>query len=292
MPFSTLKIEKVNLNRLTLELMFWYNRVILTRRGVSVAVKSARGARQVIQNVAGLFAGRSARPVLPTAFNFRPATDIMTLSTGFRPLDKALGIGGLPRGKITELMSPGSLSSSGAVMLAAGIAARVQRKQQIVTILDMGHYFDPWQAERCGLVAPHLLLTRPETVFEALTTLEGVAGQEGLVLVVMGVVVDLLKEAEPDLLKTLLGRLRGIIRQANSAFLFITSSLDDDPFNPANYPAGFPLAEIAEIRLWVQDESWTQRDGIAVAYKANLTVIKNQLAIAGTGANVRITMAR
>jgi recombination protein RecA len=277
---------------LTLERMFWYNKRILTRRGAILAAKSARGARQVIQSVAGLFAGRSTRPALPTAFDFRPATDIMTLSTGFRPLDKALGIGGLPRGKITELMSPGSLSTSGSLVLAAGIAARVQRKQQIVTILDMGHYFDPWQAERCGLVAPHLLLTRPETVFEALTTLEGVAGREGLVLVVMGVVVDLLKEAEPDLLKTLLGRLRTIIRQADSAFLFITSPLDDDPFNPANYPAGFPLAEIAEIRLWVQDESWTQRDGIAVAYKANLTVIKNQLAIAGTGANVRITMAR
>jgi recombination protein RecA len=272
--------------------MFWYNKRILTRRGAILAAKSARGARQVIQSVAGLFAGRSTRPALPTAFDFRPATDIMTLSTGFRPLDKALGIGGLPRGKITELMSPGSLSTSGSLVLAAGNAARVQRKQQIVTILDMGHYFDPWQAERCGLVAPHLLLTRPETVFEALTTLEGVAGQEGLVLVVMGVVVDLLKEAEPDLLKTLLGRLRGIIRQANSAFLFITSSLDDDPFNPANYPAGFPLAEIAEIRLWIQDESWTQRDGIAVAYKANLTVNKNQLAIAGTGEFVRITMAR
>ena len=102
----------------------------------------------------------------------------MTLSTGFRSLDKALGIGGLPRGKITELISPESLSSSGALLLAAGIAARVQRKQQIVTILDMGRYFDPWQAERCGLIAPQLLLTRPQTVFEALTTL-GVGGHGG-----------------------------------------------------------------------------------------------------------------
>jgi hypothetical protein len=242
--------------------------------------------------VAGLFAGRSTRPVLPTAFNYRPATDMMALSTGFRSLDKSLGVGGLPRGHITELISPQSLSSSGALLLAAGIAAKVQRKQQIVTILDMGHYFDPWQAERCGLVAPQLLLTRPETVFEALTTLEGVAGREGLVLVVMGVVEDLFNEAEPDLLKTLLGRLRTIIRQAESAFLFITSPVEDDPFSPANYPAGFPLADIAGIRLWIQAESWTHRHSIATAYKASLTVIKNQWAIAGTGADIRINLAR
>ena len=257
-----------------------------------MAVKSSPGAKQVIQSVAGLFAGRSARPTLPTAFNFRPAVDVLTLSTGFRALDKALGIRGLPQGKITELISSESMASSGALLIAASIAAKVQRKQQIVTIIDMSHAFDPWQAERCGLIAPHLLLIRPDTVFEALTTLESVAHLEGLVLVVMGVVVDLLNGAEPDLLKTLLGRLRSIIRQSNSAFLFITSPFDDNPFTPTNYPAGFPLAEVADIRLWIQNESWTHKDDIATGYKANLTVIKNQLAVAGTGADLKINMTR
>lgn len=257
-----------------------------------MAVKDSPGARQIIQNVAGFFAGRLTRPALPRAFNFRPAADILTLSTGFRGLDKALGIGGLPQGKITELMSPEALSSSGALLLAAGIAAKVQRKQQIVTIIDMTHQFDPWQAERCGLIAPHLLLTRPETVFEALTTLEGVAARGGLVLVIMGLVVELLGEAETDLLRTLLGRLRTIIKPANSAFLFITSPVGDNPFDPANYPAGFPLADIADIRLWIQAEAWTHQHGIATAYKASLTVIKHQLALAGTGADIRISLAR
>jgi recombination protein RecA len=226
------------------------------------------------------------------AFNFRSVVDVLSLSTGFRALDKALGVGGLPRGKITELLSADALSSSGALLIAAGIAAKVQRKQQIVTIIDLSRTFDPWQAERCGLIAPHLLLTRPDTVLGALTTLEEVAHREGLVLVVMGVVADLLNGAEADLLKTLLGRLRGIIRQSNSAFLFITSPLEDNPFAFANYPAGFPLAEVADIRLWIQDESWTHKEGIATAYKANLTVIKNQLAVAGTGADLKINMTR
>jgi recombination protein RecA len=255
-----------------------------------VAIKSSRGARQVIQSVTGLFAGRLLHPSLPTAFNFRPARDILTLATGFRPLDKALGIGGLPQGKVTELMSPEALASSGTLLLAAGIAAKIQRKQQMVTIIDLSHQFDPWQAERCGLIAPHLLFTRPATVFEALTTLEGVATRQGLVVVVMGVVADLLGNIEPELLRNLLGRLRAIIRRSSSAFLFITSPIEDNPFSPDNYPVGFPLAEIADIRLWIQTEAWTHQDSIATAYKASVAVIKNQWALAGVGADVRINL--
>lgn len=255
-----------------------------------MAVKSSRGAKQVIQSVTALFAGRLSRPSLPTVFNFRPALDVLTLPTGFRSLDKALGIGGLPRGKITELIGVEAGASGGVLLLAAGIAAKVQRKQQIVTIIDLSQQFDPWQAERCGLIAPHLLLTRPATVFEALTTLESVANRDGLVLVAMGVVADLLGNMEPRLLRHLLGRLRAIIRHSGSVFLFITSPIEDNPFSPDNYPAGFPLAEIADIRLWIQTEAWTQQDSITTAYKAGVAVIKNQLAIAGVGADVRVNL--
>lgn len=257
-----------------------------------MAAKSSRAARQVIQSVAGLFAGRLSRPRLPIAFNFRPAEDVVTLPTGFRPLDNTLGIGGLPQGKVTELMSTEAFASSGALLLGAGIAAKMQRKQRVVTIIDLSHQFDPWQAERCGLITPHLLLTRPATVLEALTTLESVANREGLVVVVLGVVVDVLGSAEPELLRSLLGRLRAIIRSSHSAFLFITSPIEDNPFSQDNYPAGFPLAEIADIRLWIQTEAWTQQDSITTAYKASVAVIKNQWAVAGTGADIRINLAR
>lgn len=257
-----------------------------------MAVKSSRKTKGVLQSISGIFSGRFTRAALPIAFNYRSAADILMLPTGFRALDKALGVGGLPCGKVIELMGPGPLSTSGVLAVAAGIAAKVQRKQQIVTIVDLSRHFDPWQAEQCGLIAPQLLLTRPETVFDTLTTLEGVSPQEGLVMIVLGIIGDLLDHAEPSILKTLLGRLRGIVRQSNSTFLFITSSLSDDPFDPANYPAGFPLDEVADIRLWIQAESWTHKDGLITAYKASLTVIKNQLAIAGTGADIRVNMTR
>jgi recombination protein RecA len=253
--------------------------------------------RKVIQNAARAFVGHPSQYVIPTRLNHRtPPSNVPTLSTGLRPLDKSLGIGGLPCGKITELIAPGPQSSNigastdGVACIAAKIGARIQRHQQLVTIIDMTHNFDPWQAERCGLMTPHLLLTRPDTVFAALSTLESAAHNQGLVIVGMGAVPELLDHAGPDLLKMLLGRLRAIINQSESVFLFLTHPLNESPFSPTNYPPGFPLAELAEIRLWVQNENWTNKNGFVTAYKASVAVIKNRLASVGTGADIRIKL--
>lgn len=214
------------------------------------------------------------------------------MPTGLRPLDKAVGLGGLPCGHITELIgSARAPLSNGPTSIAARIASRIQRKQLLVSIIDMSRDFDPWHAERCGMLAPQLLLSRPDTVFAALTSLENAARQEGLVIVSIGIVAEFLSQAEPELLKTLLSRLRRIVKSSSSAFLFMTLLSTDNPFDPAHYPAGFPLASLADIRLWIHDESWTHDDGIATAYKTTLTVIKNELAVVGVGADIRIKFA-
>ncbi len=263
--------------------------MIMIKGGINhMATNKPQQVKRVFESVVGLFVNRFNQHRVPTAMNYKTPPDISTLSTSFRPLDKALGTGGLPYTKITELIGPGGTPLSGTTSIAARMASKAQRKQQVVTIIDMSHSFDSWYAERAGLIAPHLLLTRPDTVFEALTTLERAAQNPGMVIVVLGIVTELLSHADPDLLRTLLGRLRAIVRQSDNIFLFITSPHHKDPFSPANYPAGFPLAELADLRLWVQDETWTYKEGTATAYKASLAVIKNRLAIAGKGADVRI----
>ena len=251
------------------------------------------GVKFVIQNVARLFAEPATKPPLvPARVKYKsPANNVDTLPTGLRPLDKALGIGGLPYGKIVELIGPGdTLISNGAISVSAKIAAKVQRQQEIVAIIDMTHNLDPWQAERCGLVAPHLLLTRPETVFEALTSLENATRNAQLVVVIIGVVAELMSQIETSTLKTLLRRLQTIVQRSNSVCLFVTTAQKNSPFAPQNYPPGFPLADMAHVRLWLQEENWICKGGLTTAYKANLTVIKNNLATAGTGANIRIKM--
>jgi len=258
-----------------------------------MANQNSYGIKKAVQNVAAFFTPFAAQRKPPRGVNYREPAKITTLSTGCRPVDKALGIGGLPCGKLTELMGPIDIAfSGGTACIAAHIASKVQRQQELVTIVDMDRSFDPWQAERCGLAAPHLFLIRPDTIFSALTTLERAAQNTALVIVMMGLVTDLLAEVEPDLLKTLLHRLNIIIKRSPSVFLFLTAPRENNPYSPANYPVGFPLAELADVRLWVQDETWTHKDGLTKAYKANLTVIKNELAMPGLGATIRVKFTR
>jgi hypothetical protein len=227
---------------------------------------------------------------MATARNtFKPPAELTVQPTGLRPLDKALDIGGLPCGALTELIGPGVTPiSGGTTAISAKIAAKIQRQQEIVKIIDLTHSFDTWQAARSGLVAPQLLLSQPRTLFEAITAIEQAARQAQLVIVVLGVVATLLDNVEPNRLQTLLRRLNHIVRASDGAFLFVTAPLQNNPFHPDNYPAHFSMIELADIRLWVQAESWTHKGSLATAYKANLTVIHNRLGMAGKGADLRI----
>ena len=253
-----------------------------------MAAQSTRKIKQVIQSVARIFAEPSPQQAALMRKHPNPE-NIPVQSTGLRPLDRALDIGGLPLGTITELIGPSVTPiSGGPTSIAARIAAKVQRQQEVAMIIDLSRTFDVYQAERCGLVAPQLLLTQPDTIFAAITALESASRHARFITVVMGSVNHLLSNVEPDSLRILLRRLHLITRTSESAFLFITTPSEEDAFNPLNYPAGFPLSEIANIRLWVQNESWTHKESLATAYKATLTVIKNQFGVAGKGADVRI----
>ena len=215
--------------------------------------------------------------------------EISVQPTGLRPLDKALDIGGLPCGALTELIGPGVTPiSGGTTSISAKIAAKVQRQQEMVSIIDLTHSFDTWQAERSGLVAPQLLLSQPRTLYEAITAIEQAARQAQLVIVVLGVVASLFDNVAPNHLQTLLRRLNRIIRASEPAFLCVPAPPQNTPSPPDTYPPPFPMVELADIRLWVQAESWTHKGNLATAYKANLTVIHNRLGLAGKGADIRI----
>src|SRR5262245_52564138 len=159
--------------------------------------KNSQGIKSVIQNVARLFGDPAGPWSAPNELDYKAPVDVPALATGFRPLDKALGIGGLPHGHVTELLEPGvNTISNGAITIAARIAAKVQRQQQVATIIDINHSFDSWHAEQCGLIAPNLLITRPDTVLAMLNAIEKAARNAVLVVVVMGVVPKLLQHVE------------------------------------------------------------------------------------------------
>jgi hypothetical protein len=197
-----------------------------------------------------------------------------------------LGIGGLPQGCITELIGP---EMQGSLSIAAKIAAKFQRKQAPVTIIDMAGSFDLAHATRCGLIAPELLTFRPHNAYELVSQMERAVRQGGFVLLNLGFVPDTFGRSAPAAsLASLLYRLRQIIRSTESVFLCLTVPQEIDPFIHTNYLPGFPLNEVAEVRLWVQDEGWIKRNGQIGGYRGNVTVIKNTLGPSGKGANLRV----
>lgn len=238
---------------------------------------------KIIESVAG-FLVHPIMQAIPSRAQVREPVTVFP--TGFKALDRALGTEGLPQGKITELMGSGTISGvDGVVSVASKMAAYVQRKQQHVTIVDLSQNFDLWQAERCGLVAPHLLYHRPATMLDAITLVENAATEPGLTIINFGLVSDLFRDVGAGTLKTLTRRLRLMTRQAETIFLCLTLPRQEDPFHPLNYPAGFPLAQFADVRLWLQNETWK-----GLNYKAMATVIKNEFATPGPAAEIKIKL--
>ncbi|RME74150.1 MAG: hypothetical protein D6784_10580 [Chloroflexi bacterium] len=246
---------------------------------------------RVFQNLAGLLAGRFDRGGLGWAAPSVPRRPVVA-STGLRGLDTALGIGGLPAGGVTELVgSPREQSAGGVVCLSARIAAHFQHRQQMVAIIDLTGSYDAALAEQCGLAAAHHLLSRPRTLRAALKRLEQAARQVDLVIVCLGMLSETLAQVPPALRRTLLARLRRIVRSSSAAFLLLTTPQEKHPFHPLNYPRGFPLDRLAEIRLWIQEEHWLPRRGPKTTCRLQVAVVDSRLAAPGKGVSLRIKLS-
>jgi recombination protein RecA len=238
--------------------------------------------KHAFHSAAGILTGHWRRSLKLRASS---PDEVPALKTGFSQLDRAIGVGGLPQGRITELIGP---NTGGALSVAAKIAAKFQRKQLPVTILDIAGHFELAHVVRCGLVAPELFSYRPQTAFELISLAEEAARQPGLLLLNFGFIPETLGSASAPSLKALLQRLRRIVITSESAFLCLTHPEDMNPFIHTNYLPAFPLNEVADVRLWVQDEGWIGKGEQIGGYRGNITVIKNNLAASGKGANIRI----
>ncbi|MFN2187770.1 MAG: hypothetical protein ACK2T3_03325 [Candidatus Promineifilaceae bacterium] len=212
------------------------------------------------------------------------------IPTGFPALDEATGIGGLPTGRITEIVgSP----TSGTVTLALTLAARTQKKIGSIVYIDLGHNFDPTFAARCGLDMEQLILVRPKDTEHALSIL--------LDFISDGTVGALVFDADPFLLSdyqstkalaATLGRIISPLSQSSCMLLFVTSQQKSEQQTNASYgdrnTNGSLIPHHSAIRLQIQREKWLYKDGDIAGYKAQISVVKNKLGAAGKQANMSI----
>jgi len=244
----------------------------------------SRRQRKLDVVVAGLQLQYGPRAVRRAAE--RPAEPVPCIATSFPGLDAALGIGGLPRGRISEIIGP---ATSGKVTLAAKVLAVAQSERDaLVAWLDLGRTCDPDYLDRCGLDLNRLLIVHPEDGAGALAIALHLVESNTLAALVFDGLADLSPGDEPPatrgfpsagLVDGILERLATVVTQTQTVVLFLTEP----------YAQSRTLAHVATIRLAIRRERWITRDGDVRGYEGRVEILKHKLGRAGALVPVRIT---
>lgn len=202
------------------------------------------------------------------------------IPTGFPVLDRALGIGGLPKGRVTELAG---LPTSGKTTLALKFLAQAQAGGGQVAYVDQSRSFDPDYAHRCGLDLSRLLVGSPLDLQEMLAMTEALVRDGSLSALVFDALDILWGDAGAARYVTaFLNRLAAPLARSGTALLFLhVSSTSKSPVLSA-------LAHYATVRLQVTRERWLRRHGDIRGYKARVEVVKNRLGPANRTVSVTI----
>jgi recombination protein RecA len=207
---------------------------------------------------------------------------IAYLSTTFPDLDTALGTGGLPRGRITEIVGP---ATSGKVTLAAKtLSAAHAERDALVAWLDLPRTCDPDYLHRCGLDLDRLLVVRPRDAADALAiTLHLVESNTLAALVFDGTAQ--MAQADPAIVAGSLERLATLVTQTHTAVIFLTERASALPKPGAPTQT---LAHVATVRLALRREQWLMRGNDVRGYAGQVEILKHKLGRAGAVVPLRI----
>lgn len=201
------------------------------------------------------------------------------VSTGFPTLDETLVIGGLPRGRISEISG---IPSSGMATLALKIIANAQTRKSMAIYIDLERGFDPDYAARCGLVLEQLVLVRPHDLPQALSILQDFVLGEGMTIMVFDAPAKLLHgPQQAQALAATLGRLIAPLGRTQCVLLFLISLPANNSPDPIEEPVSSALAHFATIRLFIRRERWAYKDQDIGGYQAQVLIVKNKLGPAG-----------
>jgi len=214
------------------------------------------------------------------------------ISTGSLGLDLALGIGGLPRGRVIEIYGP---ESSGKTTIAMHCIAEAQKKGGIAVFIDAEHAFDRKYAEKIGIKTDELLVTQPDHGEQALEIAEQLIRSSAVDIVVIDSVAALVPKAEIDgemgenkmglqarLMSQALRKLTGIISKTNCCCIFINQLREKIGIvfgNPETTTGGNALKFYASVRLDIRKVSTIKQSAdVLVGNRVRVKVIKNKVA--------------
>ena len=246
---------------------------------------SKRRQRQLDMTVTALqqrFGPRALRRGKPLRSSSADATP--HIPTGFPSLDRALAIGGLPQGRICELLGP---PTSGKTTLALKFLEQAQRQKDSgqVAYVDQALCFDPDYAHRCGLDLSRLLVGTTHDLPEALATTEALARSGSLTALVFDALDFFWTEPRSAaLLTATLNRLPPFLARSGTTLLVLHEAPD------LHSPALSALAHTAAVRLLLTRERWLRRGGDVRGYQARVEVLKNRYGPAGRAVQIAIEL--
>ncbi len=214
-----------------------------------------------------------------------------TIPTGALSLDIALGVGGIPRGRVTEIYGP---ESSGKTTLCLHVIAQAQHWGGICSFIDMEHAIDPNYAEQIGVNVNELYISQPDTGEQALEIAEALVRSGAVDVIVLDSVAALVPRAEIEgemgdshvglqarLMSQALRKLSGAIKQSNTAMIFTNQLREKIGVmfgSPETTSGGRALKFYASVRLDIRRIEAIKQGGEIVGNRTRVRVTKNKVA--------------
>ncbi len=217
--------------------------------------------------------------------------NVEVIPTGSLALDIALGVGGVPRGRITEIYGP---EGSGKTTIAQHMVAEAQKQGGVAAFIDMEHAMDPRYAEQCGVDIESLYISQPDTGEQALEIAEALVRSGAVDVIVIDSVAALVPRAEIEgemgdshpglqarLMSQALRKLSGAIKQSNAVIIFtnqLRMKIGVLFGSPETTSGGRALKFYASVRLDVRRIKSIKYQGEVVGHTTRVRVTKNKVA--------------
>ncbi|MCM1335056.1 MAG: recombinase RecA [Eubacterium sp.] len=221
----------------------------------------------------------------------KTALNVESIPTGSIGLDMALGIGGLPKGRIVEIFGP---ESGGKTTVTLHAIAETQKRGGIAAFVDVEHALDPVYAKALGVDLDQLLVSQPDTGEQALDIMEALVRSGAIDLIVLDSVAAIVTRAEIEgemgdsfvgvqarLMSAALKRLTAVISKSNTVAVFINQLREKIGImfgNPETTPGGRALKFYSSVRIEVRKGEPIKENGETIGNRTKVKVIKNKVA--------------
>lgn len=224
-------------------------------------------------------------------FGEGPVAAVEVIRTGILPLDIALGVGGVPKGRIIEIFGP---EASGKTTVCLSIIAEAQKAGGVAAFIDAEHALDPQWARTLGIKLEDLLISQPDTGEQALEITEALIRSGGVDILVIDSVAALVPRAEIEgemgdaqmglqarLMSQALRKLTGVVSKSKTTVIFTNQlrlKLGIMFGNPETTPGGLAMKFYASIRMDVRKIETLKKNNLVYGTRVRVKVVKNKMA--------------